>query len=122
MFAAQIGVDRTSALRTTEAASTSQGDAGLNVARINIGRAGKSARVGSRQIAGSDIEPEATTTRNKGLLTPSWQRFKVSDDEYGTPQALFDYYDRIYHFTCDVCATPQLAKCKKFYTPAQDGL
>jgi hypothetical protein len=69
--------------------------------------------------AGSDIEPEAPTTRNKGLLTPSWQRFKVSDDEYGTPQALFDHYDRIYHFTLDVCSTPQLAKCKKFYTLEQ---
>ena len=46
----------------------------------------------------------------------------MSDDEYGTPQALFDHYDRIYHFTCDVCSTPQLAKCKKFYTPERDGL
>ena len=46
----------------------------------------------------------------------------MSDDEYGTPQALFDHYDRIYHFTCDVCSTPQLAKCKKFYTLDEDGL
>ena len=71
---------------------------------------------------GCDTEPEAPTTQNKGLLTPTWQRFKVSDDEYGTPQALFDHYDRIYHFACDVCSTPQLAKCKKFYTLEQDGL
>ena len=54
---------------------------------------------------GSNVKPEAPTTRNRGLLTPSWQRFKVSDDEYGTPQALFDHYDRIHHFTCDVCST-----------------
>ena len=46
----------------------------------------------------------------------------MSDDEYGTPQALFDHYDRIYHFACDVCSTPQLAKCKKFYTLDEDGL
>ena len=26
---------------------------------------------------GSDTEPEAPTTRNRGLLTPTWQRFKV---------------------------------------------
>jgi phage N-6-adenine-methyltransferase len=52
----------------------------------------------------------------------TWQRFKVADNEYGTPQELFDYYDRIYKFTCDVCATPELAKCRKFFTPDQDGL
>jgi len=35
---------------------------------------------------------------------------------------LFDHYDHIYKFTCDVCATPTLTKCKHFYTPEQDGL
>ena len=71
---------------------------------------------------GYDIELDAPITRNKGLLTPTWQRHKVSDDEYGTPQALFNYYDNIYPLTVDVCSTRKLAKCKKFYTPKQDGL
>ena len=61
-------------------------------------------------------------TRNSGILTPTWQRFKVADDEYSTPQDLFDHYHRRFKFTLDVCATPKLAKCKKFYTPAQNGL
>ena len=41
---------------------------------------------------------------------------------YGTPHALFDHYHRIYKFTCDVASTAKLAKCKKFFTPEQDGL
>ena len=32
------------------------------------------------------------------------------------------HYHRQFKFTLDVCATPKLAKCKKFYTPAQNGL
>jgi phage N-6-adenine-methyltransferase len=70
----------------------------------------------------SEPEPEEPSIRNKGLLTPTWQRFKVGDDEYGTPHALFDHYHRIYKFTCDVASTAKLAKCKKFFTPEQDGL
>jgi len=68
------------------------------------------------------IEPEAPTTRNRGILTPTWQRFKVADDEYGAPQVLFDYYDRIYHFTCDVASSKPLAKCRHHYDKEMDGL
>ena len=68
------------------------------------------------------VENDAPTTRNRGILTPTWQRFKVADDEYGTPTRQFDHYNRIYKFTVDVCSTPELAKCRKFYTPEQDGL
>jgi hypothetical protein len=70
----------------------------------------------------ADIEREEPTARNRGLLTPIRQRFKTPNDEYGTPQDLFDHYDAAFHFTLDVCATPRLAKCKKFFTPQQDGL
>ena len=61
----------------------------------------------------TSVEPEAPTTPNKGLLTPTWQRFKVTDDEYG---------DRIYHFTCDVAASKTLAKCKHYYDKEMNGL
>jgi phage N-6-adenine-methyltransferase len=67
-------------------------------------------------------ELERPTTRNKGILTPTWTRFKVSDDEYGTPQELFDHYNRMYKFTCDVASTAKLAKCRRFFSPEQDGL
>jgi site-specific DNA-methyltransferase (adenine-specific) len=42
--------------------------------------------------------------------------------DYSTPQDLFEAYDRIYHFTLDVCATAANAKCPHYFTPEQDGL
>lgn len=43
-------------------------------------------------------------------------------DEWATPQALFDKLNETFHFTLDPCATPENAKCAKFYTKEQDGL
>lgn len=42
--------------------------------------------------------------------------------EWATPQAFFDKLDDEFHFTLDPCATPQNAKCKRFFTQADDGL
>lgn len=42
--------------------------------------------------------------------------------EWETPQDLFDSLNAVYGFDVDVCATPQNAKCRKFYTVEQDGL
>lgn len=39
-----------------------------------------------------------------------------------TPQDLFDRLNEEYNFECDVCAIPENAKCKKYYTPEVDGL
>lgn len=43
-------------------------------------------------------------------------------DEWATPQDLFDELNGTFHFTLDPCATPENAKCAKFYTKEQDGL
>lgn len=43
-------------------------------------------------------------------------------DEWATPQSLFDKLNAAFHFTLDVCATPENAKCAKYYTKEQDGL
>ena len=43
-------------------------------------------------------------------------------EEWGTPQDLFDELDYIYHFTLDPCATPENAKCRRYFTKEQDGL
>ena len=48
--------------------------------------------------------------------------FSSKTDLWGTPQALFDVLNRRFAFTLDVCATPQNAKCARFFTPEQDGL
>ncbi len=39
-----------------------------------------------------------------------------------TPQWLFDLLDDEFQFDIDVCALPENAKCKKFYSPKDDGL
>ncbi len=44
--------------------------------------------------------------------TPVWE----------TPQDLFEELDNVFHFTTDVCALPENAKCEHFYSPQQDGL
>lgn len=48
--------------------------------------------------------------------------FSSKTDLWETPQDFFDRLDEEFHFTLDVCALPENAKCKKFYTPEQDGL
>jgi phage N-6-adenine-methyltransferase len=41
---------------------------------------------------------------------------------WGTPSRLFAELDRKFHFDLDVCATPDAAKCARFFTPEMDGL
>lgn len=48
--------------------------------------------------------------------------FSSKTDLWSTPQEFFNKYNDIYHFDVDVCAIPENAKCKKFYTPEMDGL
>jgi phage N-6-adenine-methyltransferase len=39
-----------------------------------------------------------------------------------TPQDLFARLDDCWHFTVDLCATPENAKCQRFFSPADDAL
>lgn len=48
--------------------------------------------------------------------------FSSKTDLWETPQDLFDKLNNEFQFTLDVCATPENAKCDKFYTEEQDGL
>lgn len=48
--------------------------------------------------------------------------FSSKSDMWETPQYLFDELDKEFHFTLDVCATPENAKCSNYYTKEQDGL
>ena len=52
---------------------------------------------------------------NQALLTSR-------SHEWSTPQGLFDALDRSYHFTLDPCATPDNAKCERYFTKTNDGL
>ncbi len=42
-------------------------------------------------------------------------------DNWATPQYLFDKLNAIFHFTLDVCASKDNAKCAKYFTKEQDG-
>lgn len=48
--------------------------------------------------------------------------FSSKTDLWETPQDFFDTLNTEFHFTVDVCAIPENAKCSVFYTPEQDGL
>lgn len=48
--------------------------------------------------------------------------FSSKSCEWETPQDLFDKLNAEFHFSLDVCATPENAKCARFYTSVQDGL
>lgn len=48
--------------------------------------------------------------------------FSSKSDLWETPQDLFDKLNQEFGFTLDACALPENAKCKRFYTPEQDGL
>ena len=48
--------------------------------------------------------------------------FSSKTDMWETPQYLFDQLDSEFHFTLDVCATAENAKCKMFFTAEQNGL
>jgi phage N-6-adenine-methyltransferase len=48
--------------------------------------------------------------------------FSSTTDEWSTPQHIFDEWDNDCQFELDVCATPENAKCKKFFTREDNGL
>lgn len=48
--------------------------------------------------------------------------FSSKTDLWETPQEFFNKLNDEFHFTLDVCAIPDNAKCEVYYTPQQDGL
>ena len=48
--------------------------------------------------------------------------FSSAKDEWATPQEFFDLLNEAYNFTLNPCALPHNAKCKKYYTPEENGL
>lgn len=48
--------------------------------------------------------------------------FSSETPEWETPQAFFDHLNERWHFTLDVAATAQNAKCARYFTRETDGL
>lgn len=49
-------------------------------------------------------------------------RFRSKTDEWETPAEIFEPLDEEFHFTLDVAASPDNAKCAKYFTKEDDGL
>ena len=48
--------------------------------------------------------------------------FSSKTDLHATPQDFFDSLNIEFNFELDVCATPENAKCRRFFTKETDGL
>lgn len=59
------------------------------------------------------------TMANPRMTAGLWSS---ATDEWATPQDFFDDLDAELHFTLDPCATPENAKCLRYFTREDDGL
>jgi phage N-6-adenine-methyltransferase len=66
------------------------------------------------------VEQEVNLTEEIARANPIV--FASASSEWTTPQPLFDSLDHLFDFTLDVCATPENAKCERYFTAADDGL
>src|SRR5215831_9063051 len=48
--------------------------------------------------------------------------FSSKSPDWGTPPEFFEQLDSLFHFTLDVCATAENAKCARYFTLEQNGL
>ena len=69
-----------------------------------------------RNLDGKDVEIISAVKLNKDV------HFSSASEEWETPQHVFDHLNETFQFTLDPCATPENAKCEKYYTKEDDGL
>lgn len=48
--------------------------------------------------------------------------FSSNNDDWETPNTLFNSIDRQYHFVADLAASPKNAKCKQFFAKSDNAL
>ena len=72
------------------------------------------------RIYTNNAEKQRAYRRRKRKQQPVY--FRQKSDEWETPAELFEELHREFHFTIDVAALPDNAKCDEFYTPGEDGL
>lgn len=48
--------------------------------------------------------------------------FSSKNQSWETPIAFYNKLDKEFNFTLDPCCTKETAKCKKYYTKAENGL
>lgn len=68
------------------------------------------------------IDASANVAVLKGTKAKNNGRYNGNGRHWETPPEVFDPLEREFGFTLDPCATPETAKCAKFYTEADNGL
>ena len=69
-----------------------------------------------------ELEQDAMAGFSALCYAPSSVHFLSQTDEWATPQSFFDAQHAVHNFTLDVCATPENAKCPRYWTRSDDGL
>ena len=72
-------------------------------------------------VAHKPIHPARTSGLFFGVSNVN-VHFSSTTDLHATPQDFFDKLNVEFGFGLDVCATPENAKCPRYYTKADDGL
>jgi phage N-6-adenine-methyltransferase len=77
---------------------------------------------GSRSVSNraSTINRRPAVVDTCSATSAWWQ--SSATDEWPTPQATFDALEAEFGFTLDPCATPESAKCARYFTKEDDGL
>ena len=69
--------------------------------------------------------PESETRNLRpfaGLQSYNTDSIHEPESEFSTPDWLFDHLNLEFNFSLDVCASPQNAKCARYFTSDDDGL
>lgn len=64
--------------------------------------------------------PGILVTQKGGIMDKVM--FSSKSNLWSTPQDFFNELNREFNFTLDPCATPENAKCTKYYTETDNGL
>ena len=68
------------------------------------------------------VMPWGKPVPEMGVRHRNMARYYGSGRGWETPPEVFDPLDAEFHFTLDPCATPETAKCARYFTEADDGL
>jgi len=75
-----------------------------------------------------NLTPTVQVKQMLGLQTAKRRKmntevmFSSATDLWATPQDYFDSVAKEFQFSVDVCALPENAKCKRYFSPEDDGL
>lgn len=92
---------------------TGQGARDGGAARMRISVLGR---------AGRTIDGTTSPAVLRGAKARSNGRYNGNGRHWETPPEVFRPLDEEFRFTLDPCATPQTAKCPRYYTEVEDGL